>query len=101
MSQQPPSALSKGLFGYRRSSVEQMLSERDIMLNQVETRARASEAKVNELEDRLGELQASNEALVQQLEQVRAQATGPGGPTPGGTDEHDTSELTTKFLSEE
>ena len=31
MSEQPPS-LSKGLFGYRRSSVNQLLSDRDVML---------------------------------------------------------------------
>ena len=33
-----PPALGKGLFGYRKSAVNQMLSDRDIMLRQAEGR---------------------------------------------------------------
>jgi cell division septum initiation protein DivIVA len=99
MSQQPPPALSKGLFGYRRSSVEQMLADRDEMLSQVETRARASEAKVADLEGHLAELESSNEALLHQIEDLRSQAGSAAAAT--GAEEHETSELTTKFLSEE
>lgn len=100
MSQQPPPALSKGLFGYRRSSVEQMLADRDQMLSQVETRARASEAKVSDLEGQLAELGSSNDALLHQIEDLRSQA-GSAAAARAGTDEHEPSELTTKFLSEE
>jgi DNA repair exonuclease SbcCD ATPase subunit len=51
-----PSDIDRGLFGYRRSSVDQALSERDIMLGQSENRAREAEARAQEMEERMSAL---------------------------------------------
>jgi chromosome segregation ATPase len=52
-----PSDIDRGLFGYRRSSVNQAISDRDIMLRQSENRARDAEARAAELEERMAALQ--------------------------------------------
>src|SRR5207244_12897925 len=53
MSNQPP-GMGRGLFGYRRTSVNQAISDRDILIRQAETRAQVAEARAAELEDQLG-----------------------------------------------
>jgi chromosome segregation ATPase len=52
-----PSDIDRGLFGYRRSSVNQAISDRDIMIRQSENRARDAEARAAELEERMSALQ--------------------------------------------
>jgi hypothetical protein len=96
MSEQPP-ALERGIFGYRRTAVNQLISDRDIMLRQAEGRVRASEAKVARLEAELAAMKESNARLSEQaerltadLERVRqALATDPA------------AELTSRFVNEE
>jgi chromosome segregation ATPase len=52
-----PSDIGRGLFGYRRSSVNQAISDRDIMLRQSENRAREAEARAADVEGRMAALQ--------------------------------------------
>ena len=60
-----PSDIDRGLFGYRRSSVNQAISDRDIMLRQAENRAREAEARATEMEERMTALheQVSDQQL--------------------------------------
>jgi chromosome segregation ATPase len=50
------SDIGRGLFGYRRSSVNQAISDRDIMLRQAENRAREADARSAEMEERMSAL---------------------------------------------
>ena len=52
----PPSDIRRGLFGYRRSSVNQAISDRDVMLRQSESRAREAEARADEMEEQMAAL---------------------------------------------
>jgi uncharacterized coiled-coil protein SlyX len=61
------SKLPKGLFGYRRSIVNQVLEDRDIMVRSAEERVRRSESRVSELEDELGLVKSQNARLEEQL----------------------------------
>ena len=60
--------MGKGLFGYRKSDVQQLLADRDTMLRQAEQRIRASATRIGELEKTLAE---ANERKVRMEEQVR------------------------------
>src|SRR5206468_11645622 len=68
-----PPDLGKGLFGYRKSAVNQILADRDIMLRQAEGRVRAAESKVAELETELGALKDRNTRMDEQLDRLRTQ----------------------------
>src|SRR5437867_7008546 len=68
-----PPDLGKGLFGYRRSAVNQILSDRDVMLRQAEGRVRAAESKVAELEVELSAFKERNNRMDEQLERLRIQ----------------------------
>jgi uncharacterized coiled-coil protein SlyX len=59
--------LRKGLFGYRRSTVNQILEDRDIMVRSAEDRVRRSESRVSELEGELGTVKSQNTRLEEQL----------------------------------
>ena len=59
--------MGKGLFGYRKSDVQQLLADRDTMLRQAEKRIRASETRIAELEKMLTE---ANDRKVRMEEQV-------------------------------
>ena len=72
MGAEPP-ALGKGLFGYRKAAVNQILSDRDVMLRQAEGRVRAAESKVAQLEGELGGLRDRNSRMEEQLERLRVQ----------------------------
>jgi predicted nucleic acid-binding Zn-ribbon protein len=72
MSTDPPE-LGKGLFGYRKSAVNQILSDRDLMLRQAEGRVRSAESKVGELERELNQMRTRNTRMDEQLERLRAQ----------------------------
>jgi len=63
-----PSEMGKGLFGYRKSDVQQLLADRDTMLRQAENRIRASQTRIAELEKTLAE---ANERKARMEEQVR------------------------------
>jgi predicted nucleic acid-binding Zn-ribbon protein len=65
--------LGKGIFGYRKSAVNQILADRDIMLRQAEGRVRAAESKVAELESELGALKDRNTRMDEQLDRLRTQ----------------------------
>jgi predicted nucleic acid-binding Zn-ribbon protein len=68
-----PPAMGKGLFGYRKSAVNQMLSDRDVMLRQAEGRVRAAESKVAQLEGELTSMRDRNVRMEEQLERLRVQ----------------------------
>jgi uncharacterized coiled-coil protein SlyX len=76
--------LGKGIFGYRKSAVNQILADRDIMLRQAEGRVRAAESKVAELESEMGALKDRNTRMDEQLDRLRTQldslASRAGGP---------------------
>jgi predicted nucleic acid-binding Zn-ribbon protein len=72
MSTDPPE-LGKGLFGYRKSAVNQILSDRDLMLRQAEGRVRAAESKVGQLENELIQMRTRNTRMDEQLERLRTQ----------------------------
>jgi chromosome segregation ATPase len=67
------STLPKGLFGYRRRIVEQILEDRDIMVRSAEDRVRRSEARVQELEGELQSVKTQNGRLEAQLERFGEQ----------------------------
>ena len=90
MSDQPPT-MSRKLFGVRRSAVNQLVSERDIMLRQAEGRVLAAEAKVAKLESDLAALQEADARLKQENEALRRD---PGAPSAS-------ADVTTSFLNEE
>ncbi|HEY3208363.1 MAG TPA: hypothetical protein VGL18_01005 [Actinomycetota bacterium] len=61
------SRLPKGLFGYRRAVVNQILEDRDIMVRMAEERVRRSESRVLELEGELESVKTHNVRLEEQL----------------------------------
>src|SRR5947207_15165826 len=65
--------LGKGLFGYRKSAVNQIIADRDIMLRQAEGRVRAAEARVAELEVELSSFRERNSRMDEQVERLRSQ----------------------------
>src|SRR5439155_12946119 len=86
--------LSKGLFGYRRSSVNQLLSDRDVMLRQAEGRVRAAEAKASRLESEMSGLQEAHAKLQKRVDDLSSGREG--APAEGGQ-----ADITTRFLNEE
>jgi cell division septum initiation protein DivIVA len=68
-----PDDIGKGLFGYRKTDVEQLLSDRDHMLRQAETRIRGAEARIGELEQTLDHSDSRNAAMQQQLLKLQQQ----------------------------
>lgn len=69
MEEQSPD-LGRGLFGYRRASVNQAIADRDIMLRQAEGRARAAEARAQELE---ASMEGGQEQFAEQHRQLGEQ----------------------------
>jgi archaellum component FlaC len=68
-----PPELGKGLFGYRKSVVNQIIADRDIMLRQAEGRVRAAESKVADLESEMRGAKERTSRMEEQLERLRAQ----------------------------
>jgi predicted nucleic acid-binding Zn-ribbon protein len=68
--------ISKGLFGYRKTDVEQLLSDRDHMLRQAESRIRSAEARIGELEQALDQSESQKAAMQEQLRQHQRQLQG-------------------------
>jgi hypothetical protein len=67
------SKLPKGLFGYRRAVVRQILEDRDIMVRSAEDRVRRSESRVKQLESELDSMKSQNGRLEAQLERFGEQ----------------------------
>jgi chromosome segregation ATPase len=65
--------MGKGLFGYRRTDVEQLISDRDLMLRHAESRIRGAEARIDQLEKTLAEADESKARMQGQQEQLRQQ----------------------------
>ena len=63
------SEFGRGLFGYRRSSVNQAIAERDIKLHRAQQRARDAEARTAELQEGMA-------ALEQRMQVIDAQLAG-------------------------
>jgi hypothetical protein len=72
MSAEPPT-LGKGILGYRKSAVNQIIADRDVMLRQAEGRVRAAESKVGELEGELMAVRDRNTRSEEQLDRLRTQ----------------------------
>ena len=68
-----PADLGKGLFGYRRSDVQQLIADRDLVVKEAERRMRASGARINELERSLAQAERRNAHLDEQLSQLQTQ----------------------------
>jgi hypothetical protein len=83
MSSDPPE-LGKGVFGYRKSVVNQIIADRDIMLRQAEGRVRAAESKVADLEVELVANRDRSARMEEQLERLRAQFDALLGGAPFG-----------------
>lgn len=62
------SKLPKGLFGYRRAVVEQVLEDREIMVRAAEERVIRAEGRVTELEGELDSMRAQNVRLESQMD---------------------------------
>jgi hypothetical protein len=103
--------LGKGLFGYRKSAVNQIIADRDIMLRQAEGRVRAAEAKVAELENDLSSFRDRNARMDEQLERLRSQlevvlrrteadSSGPEGSGQGGAPESTHADYEEGFVAE-
>jgi cell division septum initiation protein DivIVA len=65
--------LGKGLLGYRRSAVDQVISDRDTMLRHAEARVRAAEGNVADLLTELSSLREANVRISEQMDQLRAE----------------------------
>ena len=72
MTSDPPD-LGKGLFGYRKSAVNQILADRDVMLRQAEGRVRAAESKVADLQNELASMKDRTTRMDEQVERLRSQ----------------------------
>ena len=66
-----PTELGRGIFGYRRSAVNQIIADRDLMLRQAEGRVRQAEGKVAELEAELAAMRERNTRIDEQMERLR------------------------------
>lgn len=65
--------ISKGLFGYRRTDVDQLISDRDLMLRHAETRIRSAEARISQLENALAQANGRNTRVDEQMAALRQQ----------------------------
>ena len=68
-----PALMGKGLFGYRRSDVEQVIADKDLMLQEAERRMRTAEARIGRLEGDLAQANERTITLEEQLGRMRAQ----------------------------
>lgn len=98
MSEQPP-ALERGIFGYRRTAVNQLISDRDIMLRQAEGRVRASETKVARLESDVAALRQANAELGEEVGRLRADLDR--AIEAMATRDDTVAELTSRFVNDE
>jgi septal ring factor EnvC (AmiA/AmiB activator) len=64
--------LGKGLFGYRKADVRQMLADRDGMLMEAEKRMRSSTARIAELESAVAATGDENAQLREQVSALQA-----------------------------
>ncbi len=71
-----------GLFGYRRSAVQQIMAESEARLREAEGRLRAAEMRVAELERELETLKRRNAHMNQQLERFDAEGDSQRPPYP-------------------
>jgi hypothetical protein len=85
-----PTELGRGIFGYRKSAVNQIIADRDIMLRQAEGRVRAAEGKVAELEAEMAALRDRNDRIDEQLARLRGHVNSltAGGPVPEAPSTH-------------
>ncbi len=73
--------LGTGLFGYRRSAVEQLMAESDARLRDAEVRLRAAETRVSELQRQI-------DSLKRRHAQVEQRSNLGDGDGDGGADLH-------------
>jgi phage shock protein A len=105
MNSQEPIPLTRGLFGYRRQVVDQIILDRDVMLRQAEARVRAAEDRAAELETEVGSLRDHGEAMAKQLEDLRTELEemrakqAEAAPPPPPADP--ARQITSEFLADE
>src|SRR3989454_12757759 len=68
-----PPDLGKGLFGYRKSAVNQILADRDVMLRQAEGPVRAAGSKGADLQNELTSMKDRHSRMAEQGGRLRAQ----------------------------
>ncbi len=62
--------LGTGLFGYRRSAVQEMMAEGDARLQEAHERLRAAEIRVSQLQQEIETLKRRNDQINQRIEEV-------------------------------
>ena len=65
--------LGKGLFGYRKADVRQLITDRDTMLAEAEKRIRSSQTRIVQLESALAEANETGVRMQEQLGRLRQQ----------------------------
>lgn len=76
--------LGTGLFGYRRSVVQQIIAEGEARLEEAEGRLRAAESRVAELQEELESMRRRNAQIDEQIRRLRSQMErGPGRTSSG------------------
>jgi hypothetical protein len=68
-----PADLGKGLFGYRKADVRQLIADRDVLLVEAERRMRASHTRIGELEAALAAATERSARAEEQVSRLRAQ----------------------------
>ena len=66
--------LGTGLFGYRRSTVEQIMAESEARLREAEGRLEAAESRVSELQRELETLKRRNAQMDQHIQRFNPEA---------------------------
>ncbi len=77
--------LGTGLFGYRRSAVQEIMEEGEVRLREAQERLRAAEMRISELQEELDALKRHNAQMNQELTRFDAEdaiAEPDGSPEP-------------------
>ncbi|MDP8957164.1 MAG: hypothetical protein M3N24_09445 [Actinomycetota bacterium] len=70
--------LGTGLFGFRRSAVQEIMAEGEARLREAEERLRAAEMRVSELQQELDTLKRRNAQMNQEMQRFEAEDAMPG-----------------------
>lgn len=68
-----------GLFGFRRSAVQQIIAEGEARLQDAEQRLRAAESRASELQQELDEMKRRNAQIDEQIRRLQSQTERTSG----------------------
>jgi chromosome segregation ATPase len=74
--------LGTGLFGFRRSAVEQIIAEGEARLDEAEGRLRAAESRVSELQEELETTKRRNAQIDEQIQRLQSHVSSASGEAP-------------------